>query len=491
MKNQLHKIVTQNGLFLVFLISFGLVTNKGLSANQQKAKQITQEEAVALALRYSRSVESAYLERIVEKFELKVVQDEFRPDLFISATVAQNKDALTSNIDSNLSLKIPTGGQFALTWRQSVIEPWNIPTDGVTNDLTLSFKQPLLKGGGVDVNMASQVIAMRREQTNILNLKVTLINTITEVIYSYRNFLLAKRSLEISKLSLERSQNLLQINKALLKAGRIAKVEIIQTETSLANKKLNYRRSKNALDRARIDLLKLLDIDSRSLIEPVELLEVKQVFLDEKQLQQTAYDNQPAYLNALLVNENTRTQLLVAENNKLWELDIVTQYNITGTSDSWLEAQKQAGYLNQGDYSVGLSLRIPFGDLTLKRDVLAAKVAREQAQIELQEIKENIKINIQDAVRDIKIKWEEVKLAQQVRELSKKQLEFELEKLELNRINNFQIVSFQDELVIAENGEIEARINYLNALTDLDVRLGTSLKRWGINIKNVRNVQLP
>jgi len=490
-----NQVFIRNCLFLLLAILLVLISNNGLTATQQQAKQMTLYEAIALALRYNRTVESAYLGRIIEKFNLKVAQDDFYPHLSVSASIYQahtnRKDTLTTNIGSELSLKIPTGGEFELAWKQSVIEPWNIPADGATSDLTLSFRQPLLKGGGVDVNMASQVIAMRQEQTNIQNLKETLIRTITDVIHTYRNFLLAKRSLEISRLSVERSQNFLQRFKALIEAGREAQVDIIQTETSLANQELSYYRNENALDNARISLLRLLDIDRHSLIEPVELLEVKEVYLDAEQLQQIAYDNQPAYLKALLAHENANTNLLLARNNKLWELDIITHYNITGTSDSWLEAQKQAGYLDRGDYSVGLSLRIPFGDLKLKQSVLAAKVAREQSQINLQELKENIKIDIQDAVRDIDIKWEEVRLAQRVRELSKKQLEAELEKFKVGRSSNFRIVSFQGELVGAENGEVGAKINYLNAITDLDVLLGISLERRGINIKNVRNVQLP
>ncbi len=488
-----NKVFLRYWLFLLLPTLLGLITSNGLATPQ--TKQMTLDEAIALALRYNRTVESAYLERIIEKFELKVAQDEFRPDLFVSASVTQNHsngtDALTTGIGTGLSLKVPTGGQLELAWQQSVSKPWDMPTNGATSDLTLSFRQPLLKGGGIDVNMASQVMSMRQEQTNIQNLKETLISTITGVIQTYRRFLLAKRSLEISKLSLKRSRNFLQEYKVLIEAGRKAQVEIIQIETDLARQELGHRRSINAVDNARISLLRLLDIDRRSLFEPVELLKVERVNLDVEQLQQIAFDNQPAYLNAQLAHKNADTRLLLAENNKLWELDIITRYNVTGSSDSWLEAQKQAGYLDEGDYSVGLSLRIPFGDLTLKRSVLAAKVARKQSQIRLQELKENIKIDIQNSVRDINVSWEEIKLAERVRELSKKQLEIELEKLKFDRSDNFKIVSLQDDLVRAENDEVGAKISYLNALTDLDASLGTSLERWGINIKNVRNIQLP
>jgi outer membrane protein len=102
------------------------------------------------------------------------------------------------------------------------------------------------------------------------------------------------------------------------------------------------------------------------------------------------------------------------------------------------------------------------------------------------ELKDNIEIEIMDAVRNINIKWEQVKLAQRSRDLSKQQLDIELEKLKVGRSENFQIVIFQNDLIRAENNEIRAKMDYLNALTNLDALLGTTLERWGVNIRTVQ-----
>jgi outer membrane protein len=475
-------------IFIVFLV----LNRSALPATKRQAqpKPITLAEAVALALRHNRTIKSAYISRVLEKFDLEVVRDEFRPDLILSASTAftrqQDEETLNTIIGAGFSLKVPTGGQLALDFTQTIIEPWEIPEEGYTNDVILSFKQPLLRGGGIDVNRASQQLGERQEQANILNLKKTLINIITQVVYAYRRFILVQRGLEINKLSLIRSRKLLEMNKALIAAGRMAQVEIIQTEADLANKELSFHENENALDKARLNLLKLLDIDKHTLIAPVEKVVVKPVNFHLETLQKQAQSNRPDYLQILLERENAQTRLLLAKNNRLWELDIITRYNITGTSDSWMEAQKRAGHLGEGDYSVGLALRIPFGDIQRERGVVAARVKLRHAGIDVQELKENIEIEMLDAVRDIKIKWEQVKLAQRARKLSKRQLDIELEKLKVARSTNFEIVTFQNSLVLAENGEIRAKIDYLNALTDLDVLLGATLERWGVNIENVR-----
>lgn len=484
------------------LLSFFFSILLGLSNNSQsttppnpEVKRMTLAEAVALALRYNRTVESAYLNRLIEKFDLKVAQDKFFPDLYVSTSISQDyhegESAINNQVGAEAFLKMPTGGQFTLSWLQSAIDPWQAPMNGFGSDLVLSFKQPLLKGGGVDVNRASQVLALRQEQKNLLNLKQTLMSTITQVIHAYRRFLLAQRGIEINRLSLERSRHLLEVNRILIEEGRLARVEIIQAEADLANQELSFRENENALDSTRLELLKLLDIDRHTLIEPVEFLQVEPVNLNIETLIQIVLENQPDYLQALLSHQNAQTNLLLAQNNKLWELDVQARYNITGRSDSWIEAQENAGRLGEGDYSVGLSLRIPFGDYTLEQGVLSAKVAQRQSEIALQELTENLEIAIQDAVRDINMKWEQVKLAQRARELSQQQLEIELEKLKVNRSTNFQIVSFQNSLISAENNEIRTKVSYLNALTDLDLLLGTTLERWGIHIETMRRISLP
>ncbi|MEK8020535.1 MAG: TolC family protein [Candidatus Parabeggiatoa sp.] len=495
-------------LSLLFTILLGLNGDaQPATPPNQEVKRITLAEAVALALRYNRTVETAYLNRLIEKFDLKVAQDKFFPDLSVFSSVSQGhhegKNALNSQVGAEAFLKIPTGGEFGLSWTQSTIDPWQAPVDsfdrddgfgsnnGFGSDLVFSFRQPLLKGGGVDVNRASQVIAMRQEHKNLLNLKETLMTTITQVIHTYRRFLLAQRGIEINRLSLERSRHLLEVNRILIEEGRLARMEIIQAEVDLANQELSFRENENALDSTRLELLKLLDINRHTLIEPIELIQVEPINLNIETLLQIVFENQPDYLQALLSHKNAQTKLLLAKNNKLWELDVQARYNITGRSDSWIEAQENAGRLGEGDYSVELSLRIPFGDYTLPQGVVGAKVALRQSEIALQELKENIAIAIQDAVRDIKMKWEQVKLARRARELSQQQLEIELEKFKVARSSNFQIVSFQNALIRAENNEIRTKVSYLNALTDLDMLLGTTLERWKINIETVRRIGLP
>jgi len=56
----------------------------------------------------------------------------------------------------------------------------------------------------------------------------------------------------------------------------------------------------------------------------------------------------------------------------------------------------------------------------------------------------------------------------------------------VGRTTNFQLVTFQNDLVNAQNNELNAKIAYLNALSGLDQIIGTTLDTWKIEFKTER-----
>jgi outer membrane protein TolC len=121
-------------------------------------------------------------------------------------------------------------------------------------------------------------------------------------------------------------------------------------------------------------------------------------------------------------------------------------------------------------------------DLTLEQGYISAKVNLDKTELSLAKLRDTIEIDTKDAIRDVETKIKQVALAEQSRKLSEKKLEIETEKMKAGRSTNFQLVSYQNDLVNAQNNELSAVITYLNALTSLDRTLGTTLATWGITI---------
>ena len=387
-----------------------------------------------------------------------------------------------------LTVRLPTGGAFAVGLHNAFQDFGT--HDAYTAVPSLRFIQPLLRGGGVDVATANLRNARRQEEINVLTFKAVVIGIVNTVVSAYRSFIQSRRQLEISDRSLQRAREQLAVNQLLIQTGRMAESDAVQTEADIANRELNLTETRNRLDAARLSLINVLDIDSRTLIEPTESLTTAPVSPDLSDSLDTAFAHRPDYLQGLLYLENIKTNVVVAENNRLWDLSLSASASASGSRKSFRRTLGSAlgDVVNRGRYGVGLELRIPFyGDLTRQQQYVRAHTALQQTERALEELRQNIDIEVRNAVRDVEVRLRQVELAQRARELAEQKIAIEREKLTLGLSTNFQLVVFEDDLVKAQNSEVNAIIAYLNALTAFDRTLGTTLDTWQIDITRMED----
>lgn len=453
--------------------------------SQRREVRLTLSDIVILALENNRPLKNAYLERIAQREDLAVAESKFVPNFTptISISLAQFGSNRTRTTDGDVglgaivSIKVPTGGQLSLGWStngqtffSNGINLLNSNDDPFGQNLQLSFNQPLLRGAGVNLNRASIDIARLTEQINILDLKSTLINTITEAVISYRELIRAQERLKIAQFSLKSAQESLTNNRILIEAGRLAPVDIVQSETEVARRQVSVIEAENNLEAARLALLNIIDIDKNAVIVATDPPTAAPVSLNPDKLRQLAFKNQPDYLKAQLDLERTKLALLQAENNRLWDLNVNTSYGYA--------------FPNITDLRIGLGLSHQFDDLTVERDFKRSAVNKLKAENTLQEQNKSLDIRLNDRIRDVSLSFSQVELAKKTTELSEKQLDIAREKQKLGRdITVFELVRLQDDLVQARNVELNAIINYLNALTRLDQILGTTLDTWQITVE--------
>ncbi|HEY9851221.1 MAG TPA: hypothetical protein V6D28_17265 [Leptolyngbyaceae cyanobacterium] len=74
-------------------------------------------------------------------------------------------------------------------------------------------------------------------------------------------------------------------------------------------------------------------------------------------------------------------------------------------------------------------------------------------------------------------------LSQQARELAERTLEIEKEKFKLSGSDIFWVLRFQGYLAGVRNNELNANIDYFNALIRLDRVVGTTLETWQVRVE--------
>ncbi|MEG4800872.1 TolC family protein [Microcoleus sp. ARI1-B5] len=450
--------------------------------------ELTLPEVVFLGLENNRDIKNQYLERIVQKQDLAVAEGlfvpSFTPRLSVSSIRWRNggRVATTGEVDlsAQVSVKIPTGGNISFVWSSKQGQDANgfgINSEGsLSQNLTLNFTQPLLRGAGVAVNRAPIEIARLSEKRNILSLKSRLIETITEVISTYREVIKAQEQVKISQNSLEIARQELETNQVLIEAGRLAKVDIFTSEKAVADREVRVLASEEQLKKARLALLQVLDLDRNLNIIAREAAAVQTYPLDFYKILPLALSNSPDYLQVQLDREIAKYKLLVAENNRKSKLDVNASYNnnATNLSDS------------SSDLRAGLVLTREFGNRGIERDFQNSRVKLLQAENNLKEYNQKLEVEVRNAIRDINLNLKQVELAQRSRELAQKQLGIELDKrrLGVGSSRSIDIVTFQKDLIEARNAELNAKIAYFNALTNLDKIIGTTLETWQVRIEN-------
>ena len=156
--------------------------------------------------------------------------------------------------------------------------------------------------------------------------------------------------------------------------------------------------------------------------------------------------------------------------------------NFVHADEDALEAARR---FRNTDYTLSLDLAAPLGPAAVdprEQEYAKAAIDLRKARNDLAELRQRIYIEVSNAVREVRLSGRQVESARTVRELVRQKTEIEREKLRLGLSSNFRQAEFEDDLVAAENTQLDATISRLGALASLGRVLGTTLESWDIEI---------
>lgn len=435
---------------------------------------LTLKEAIAIAIVNNTTVKNAYLDRIVERAELRVAQGDLNPKLtpILSTDIERNalleRDERETGLRARVSWFVPTGGTLNVDWRTQLHAFEETGARGVS----ISFVQPLLRYGESTIARLERQRAIWREDINLLKLRDILSTEVTQTITAYRALLLAQEQVKQTQISLDNAQAELAQQQALVDAGRRARYTLLGSQQNVANFRSQLLGAQNAVQSAQLALMNQLGsdrdlhvvavMDDNSLAQP-------ELTLDPRQIEQTSFAQRPDYLQRLIQLKIAEMDQSQASNQRLWQLDLVTNYDrVLQTNPDW---------------SATLELSQNLGER--RRQTAAfkqAEVALLKQQNELAQAEADIKIEVNNQIREVRLQRQQWQLAQEEVQLAEQELAAQQALIRAGRGESFQLQDIQRRLLAARNQELAQRINYLNAITQLEVVQGITLQRWGIQI---------
>ncbi len=451
-------------------------------------------DGIVLALRNNLDIAVEGFNPKLREQDLTSEKAVFDPSAFLEATRADNR-APSSSIfspgktlsdlwDFNTGIKqtLPTGGSYELRFNNERLNTSSISTsDGYTSKLSLTLTQPLLKNFGFEATETNIRIAGNNQSISREQLRLKVSDIVTQVQNAYFDLIFAIENLEVQRRSLRLAQELVALNKARVRAGVAAPVEVTQAEAQEAARVQDVILAEKGVRDAEDTLKVVLNLPAAGgwgqEIRPTDTpgFEVKPINLDAAI--QRAMENRYEYKSAKLDIDNKDLSVRLTRNQLLPDLSLTSSVSSNGFGGVYGSDLSELGSGHFISYSVGVVLTVPLGNRAAQASHIKSKLTADQARTSLKQLELQIVQQVREAVRRLESDAKRVEANRAARALAEEQLRVERRRLEAGVTTTFNVLSFQRDLAAAQANEIRSVTDYNKSLANLEKVQGTVLER--------------
>ncbi|MBA2648344.1 MAG: TolC family protein [Legionella sp.] len=459
-------------------------------SRKKTLQYLSLKEAILLALRYNPNIQDAELDRIIQRYQLRLANNEFELQYALGATGLVQKSTFNgvgSKTSSSLlaspefDLKTKYGTTAALTLENS----FNVNTN-YSPVLNFSLNQPLLRGAGRSVNEANLQGARDTDNFNKLNLQQSVMDQISQVILAYRALVLSGNILKNQHLQLTEAKKSYEINEKKIEAGQLEPTGNIQQSYQIESLSLLVEQAENDFKTTSQDLLQAIGLDPDMHLSVPNDVTVGEVVLPNlNQSIEIALNHNTQYLAQQLALRADERAFTVAKNQQLWQLDLGANV-ISGLANDVVGNGNGIRDIYSGNnitQSARLTLTVPLHDINRRSQLINAKIRLEKDRINLIAAKRGLITLVTNTVHNIESLAKRLELAKKQVHLAQLSYDLEKKKRQAGISSALDVNNTQNQLIQAQSGLIGAKIAYLNQLTALQRLLGTTLDYWHIKLR--------
>ena len=458
------------------------------------AMALSMKDSIAIALKNNLDISIEGFNPRLRDQDLIFEKSAYDPSAFLELTRSDNRlpatltlltgqRVLSDLFDFNTGLrqKLPTGGTYELRFNNEYLHiPRSSPNDGFISELALTLTHPLLKNFGFEANETNIRIAGNNRSISHEQLRLRVSDITTQVYNAYVELVFAIENLEVQRRSLRLAQELVTLNKARVRAGVAAPVEVTQAEAQEAARVQDVILGEKGVRDAEDTLKVILNIPGSGSwgqeIQPSDSLtfEPKPINLEETIRQ--ALENRYEYKSAKLDIDSKELNVRLTRNQLLPDLSLAGSVSTNGFGTSY---GKDMSALGGGDfisYSVGVVLTVPLGNRAAESTYTKARLTVDQAKTSLKQLELQIVQQAREAVRRVEANAKRVDANRAARALAEEQLRVEQRRLEAGVTTTFNVLSFQRDLSAAQANELRAIADYVESLANLERVRGTVLE---------------
>jgi outer membrane protein TolC len=409
------------------------------------------------------------------------------------------------------SQAFPTGTAISAVFdnsRGTSNSPNNFLNPNLNSYYHFALQQQLLAGFGLGPNLRFLRIAKNNQRISDEAFKLQVVTTVTQIANMYWDLVAAyedegvkSRSLEFARQSLEsgRKQLALQAIPAMDVMKDEAEEASREQDLTIAKTTLQFQEllMKNALtknlDDPILEAMPVRPTDQSSMLDatpqgPTEDM-ITRALRDRLELGESDIDLQ-----------NRRLSRDAARNALLPSLAVTAFYGGTGLAGlenpvagvpstaptNFAGAVRTAFNNSAPDYYVGVTVNVPIRNRVAKSDQYRAELETRQSELRLQQLKKQIRIEVRNAQYALEQSEARVVSARKGRDLAQKTFEITAKEQELGAGSNYQTLTAQRDLAVAESMLVAAMTAYEKAKIELDRSVGSTLEANAISIESAK-----
>lgn len=402
----------------------------------------------------------------------------------------QSIDALNGDNDSTVvgnsgsvevQQNLPTGTLLFLTGAGATLDN-NAAGDDSQHSWTAGISQPLLRGAGIDTNLAALRQARNIAAQSEHEFRLAVLAVVRDTERAYWELALAKEVLAIREFGVTLANDQMKREEELESVGKALGGDVMTARAERLARQADLVDAQAALRSQSIELIRLMHPESAPRwevgFEPQDEAEVVEVALNADESEDLALLYRPELAQARLTLANLELDVVRTRNGRLPKLNLVGEYE--GASGGESATSSNTSSSDEDTYSVGLQFEMALFNRAERARHLRAQLSQERGAGYITQLEEEIAADVRQAMVEVERQWERLAATAEA-VLSRREAVRVIEgRHEVGKATNLDVLQVQRDLIQSQLDDATARVRYIEALTDLYAAEGTLLERRGI-----------
>ena len=411
----------------------------------------------------------------------QAIFDPLPPNSRITGTQTRNFNTTTRLSKTDLA-----GGNFVfgVDATPTSISPGTFPLNPFTRSSTfVSYTQPLLKGAGVEFNLAPIVIASINTERSYFQFKDAMQEHVRGVIEAYWSLVAARTELLARKKQVELLTTRLRLADTELKVGIGNRANQAQAQLALANTKASVITAQGNVLLREAALRNIIGVSpSDGTLYIPSTPPINERFLpDWDQMLQLAEERRPDLIELKLIFEADMQQLLIAKNGSRPQLDAVALYRWTGLSGNTPTGSRLSTNAGQfTDWTLGVNFSVPLGLRQARAAVRQQELVIARDQINLKQGFHATTHALAVTVRTLDQQYEQYLAFREAKQAARVNLNFQMFSKDFGISRELEVLLAISDWGNTVSAEANALTQYNTQLATLERQTGTILETHGI-----------